>query len=63
MGLAHAAVIVSSAATKNMDCSGGVCTPTAAKAVLNVNDLAGMLASGDTAIKSTTLNPVSLPFI
>jgi len=36
--------------TQNMDCSGGVCTPTAQEAVLNVNDLTAMLAAGDLKI-------------
>jgi hypothetical protein len=49
---AHAAVNISSAATKNMSCSAGVCTPTAKKAVLNVGDLTNMLAAGD--VKVTT---------
>ena len=43
---AYASVEISSKPTANMTCSGSVCTP-AAKAVLNVNDLAGMLAGGD----------------
>jgi hypothetical protein len=43
---ANAAVTISSAATQNMSCASGVCTPTAANAVLNVNDLESMLASG-----------------
>jgi hypothetical protein len=49
---AHASVEISTAATSNMSCSGGVCSPTAKKAVLNVNDLTTMLASGD--VKVTT---------
>jgi hypothetical protein len=40
-----------------MTCTGGVCTPTAKRAALNVSDLDGMLASGDTTIKSTSQNP------
>jgi len=54
---ANAAVEISSKPTANMSCTGGVCTPTAKKAVLNVSDLATMLASGDTTIKSTNANP------
>ena len=49
---AQASVEISSKPTRNMNCSGGVCTPTAAKAVLNVADLLDMLASGDTTVKS-----------
>src|ERR1043166_8069905 len=49
---ADAAVVISSKPTKNMTCSGGVCTPTKAKAVLNVTDLANMLASGDVKVVS-----------
>ena len=54
---ANAAVEISSKPTQNMSCTGGVCTPTAKKAVLNVSDLATMLAGGDTTIKSTNANP------
>src|SRR5580698_837340 len=47
---ASADVVISSGATKNMSCSAGVCTPTAAKAVLNATDLANMLAAGDVTV-------------
>src|ERR1051325_10505876 len=47
-----ASVTISTKATQNMNCSAGVCSPTAKKAVLNVNDLTNMLASGD--VKITT---------
>jgi hypothetical protein len=50
----HATVTISSAATSNMSCASGVCTPTAANAVLNVGDLESMLASGDVAINTGT---------
>lgn len=36
-----------------MDCSVGVCTPTAKGAVLNVGDLEALLASGDVTVKTT----------
>jgi len=49
---ARADVTISKKPTQNMSCSGGVCTPTAQKAVLNATDLANMLAGGD--IKVTT---------
>jgi len=42
---AHADVMISSDVTKNMSCGGGVCTPTAKNAVLNVNDLTNMLSA------------------
>jgi hypothetical protein len=45
-------VTISTNATQNMSCSAGVCSPTAKKAVLNVNDLTNMLAAGD--VKITT---------
>lgn len=38
-GPAVANVIITRAATQNMDCSDGICVPTAAKAFLNANDL------------------------
>jgi hypothetical protein len=50
LSVAQAAVVISTAATQNMNCSAGVCTPTAKKAVLNVTDLAGMLASSDVKV-------------
>lgn len=49
---AQPAVKISQKPTQNMNCSGGVCTPTAKKAVLNVGDLANMLASGDGTVTS-----------
>ncbi|MBV8978981.1 MAG: hypothetical protein JO261_03995 [Alphaproteobacteria bacterium] len=44
---AQASMIVSSDPTANVSCAAGVCSATAADAVLNVNDLAAMLASQD----------------
>jgi hypothetical protein len=49
---ANADVLISSAATQDMNCSGGICTPTATDATLNVSDLENLLASG--AVKVTT---------
>src|SRR5690242_9662423 len=49
-GAARADVMISSKATANMSCVSGVCSPTAAKAVLNVTDLANMLAGGDVTV-------------
>lgn len=51
---AHAAVTISDKPTSNMNCTGGVCSPTAKKANLNVTDLANMLASGDTKVVADT---------
>jgi len=50
---ANAAVTISSEATSNMNCSGGVCEPTAANAVLNAGDLETMLASGSVVVTTT----------
>jgi hypothetical protein len=50
---AVADVTISSDATANMTCSGGVCTPTATDAVLNVGDLETLLASGDVTVTTT----------
>jgi hypothetical protein len=47
---ADAAVKISDAATQNMSCSGGVCSPTAKSAVLNAGDLESMLASGNLTV-------------
>jgi hypothetical protein len=46
-------VTISNAATANMACSGGFCAPTAADAVLNVQDLEAMLASGNATVTTT----------
>ena len=51
-GPAGASVVISTAPTSNMSCSGGVCTATAANAVLNVSDLQSMLASGNASVVS-----------
>jgi hypothetical protein len=51
---AHAAVTISSAATSNVSCVSGVCSPTAANAVLNVGDLTSMLASGSVTVNTGT---------
>ncbi len=50
---ARADVTISSGATQNMSCSGGVCQPTAADAVLNVADLENLLASGNVKVSTT----------
>jgi hypothetical protein len=52
-GSARADVVISTAATSNMACSGGVCAPTAASAVLNVGDLETLLASGNATVTTT----------
>jgi hypothetical protein len=49
---ALATVQISSKPTANMTCAGGTCSPTAKKAVLNVGDLANMLAGGDITVTS-----------
>jgi hypothetical protein len=53
IGGAQAAVTISTSATQNMSCSAGVCSPTATNAVLNVNDLENLLASGSVEITTT----------
>ncbi|HEY3778114.1 MAG TPA: hypothetical protein VGL35_08640 [Rhizomicrobium sp.] len=50
---AAAAVTISTAATQNVSCAAGVCTPTAANVVLNANDLETMLASGNAEVTTT----------
>jgi hypothetical protein len=50
---ANADVTISTAATQNMSCSGGVCQPTAMDAVLNVTDLENLLASGNVEVTTT----------
>ena len=51
-GSAQAALVISTAATSNVNCSGGVCTATAANAVLNAHDLMVFLVHGDTTLAS-----------
>jgi hypothetical protein len=50
---AEASVTISSALTKNMTCSAGVCSPTKTTAVLNVSDLKRMLKSGNVTVTTT----------
>jgi hypothetical protein len=51
-GSVQASVVISSAPTSNMSCLGGMCQPTAKKAVLNATDLANMLATQEVTIQS-----------
>jgi hypothetical protein len=55
---AHAAVVISTAATQNMSCSGGVCQPTATDAALNVTDLENDLSQLGNVTVMTTGNGV-----
>ena len=50
---ARAVVTISSGATQNMSCAGGICAPTAKTAILNVSDLEGFLASGNVTVTTT----------
>jgi hypothetical protein len=50
---ANAAVTISDDQTQNINCSGGICAPTAQDAVLNVSDLESMLASGNVEVTTT----------
>jgi hypothetical protein len=50
---AQADVTISTAATHNMACSAGVCSPTASSAVLNAGDLETLLASGNVEVTTT----------
>lgn len=47
---AQAMLVISKRETRNMNCSGGVCTTTDQNAVLNANELAGMLAASDVKV-------------
>jgi hypothetical protein len=51
-GAARAEVRISDGKSRHMSCSAGICTPKAAQAILNVTDLANMLAAGDVTVKS-----------
>ena len=46
------ALKISAKPTSNVTCSGGVCTATASHAVLNANDLASMLSTGNVTVAS-----------
>lgn len=48
--VAYADLVISTDATQNVTCSAGVCTATAKNAVLNVNDLTGILGSGNAEV-------------
>ena len=50
---AQANVTISTNQTQNMACSQGVCAPTASSAILNVNDLELLLASGKVEVTTT----------
>ena len=54
---AQAAMTISASKTKNVTCSGGVCTPSGTNPNLNVGDLAAMLASSDVTVKSNAAAP------
>jgi len=54
---APAQVIISGHVTKNMQCSGGVCTPTAAKAFMNVYDLERLMGEANTTIQANATAP------
>src|SRR6185312_12314712 len=52
---ASAGFVISNAATNNVSCTAGVCTPTAINAVLNAGDLQNLLASGDTKVATANV--------
>lgn len=54
-GAAHAALVVSGEATRNVSCAAGTCTATARFAVLNAGDLATMLAASNVTLASGAL--------
>ena len=55
MSTAHADLAISNDATSNVTCSDGVCSATAVNAVLNISELANMLASEDVQVVSGSL--------
>ncbi|MGD0192494.1 MAG: hypothetical protein ABSD74_17285 [Rhizomicrobium sp.] len=50
---AYADVTISTAATQNMSCTAGICSPTSTNAVLNASELQTMLASGNVTVSTT----------
>jgi len=49
---ARADLSISKDATRNVSCSGGICTPTAKNAVLNIGDLTNMLLADDLTVQT-----------
>jgi len=49
---AHAALVISNAATKNVNCAADVCTATAKNAVLNASQLETMLGTSDATVNT-----------
>src|SRR5579871_822050 len=56
---ASAALVISNAATNNVTCTGGVCSPSGPAPVLNAVDLQNMLAAGDTTV-AMPLNDIKI---
>jgi hypothetical protein len=58
-------IAISTKATKNVSCSEGVCTPTAATAILNVSELNRLLVAGNVTIATSAVAPdifINAPF-
>jgi The GLUG motif len=51
-GSAHADLVISSAATQNVQCDASKCSATAANAVLNIDQLKNMLAAGKVTVST-----------
>jgi len=51
-GPAHATLTLSTQPTHNVTCSAGVCSTISKRAILNVNDLASLLATSDITVQS-----------
>src|SRR4051794_1466858 len=51
-GAAHADLVISSASTKNVHCDSGKCHAKAADAVLNIDQLKGLLAAGNATVST-----------
>ena len=49
---AQASLVISGAATKNVNCAANVCTSTAKNAILNVSQLQGLLATSDVTVST-----------
>src|SRR4051812_35179933 len=62
---AQPGIVISTKATKNITCSAGVCTPTTAKAILNVGQLTNMLVDENVTIGTSAKAPdirIEAPF-
>lgn len=57
---AQASLVISKQATRNVNCSGGICSAVAPDAVLSVNDVKTMLRAGDLTVQAGPASDIRL---